>query len=158
MRCQVGYDKVRGCIAAINISAPLHSLTGYGIGRLPDLALHAIYPSRDQTHDFAILLCTSHHLRRQASAPLSDMASILSLSTVVGFLTIRTAAICAVLWAIQLLCRAIYNVSPLHPLYEIPGPKLAAASYLYEFYFDFIQYGRYTHEINRLHEIYGKES
>lgn len=53
------------------------------------------------------------------------------------------------------LSRALYNISPLHPLSHVPGPKLAAATFLYEAWFDLIQGGRYTREIQRMHEIYG---
>jgi hypothetical protein len=42
-----------------------------------------------------------------------------------------------------------------HPLRHIPGPKLAAASLWYEFYFDVILEGRFQFEIQRLHTIYG---
>ncbi|OTB00209.1 hypothetical protein M426DRAFT_268132 [Hypoxylon sp. CI-4A] len=51
--------------------------------------------------------------------------------------------------------RALYNISPLHPLSHIPGPKLAAATWWYEGWFDLILGGRYTHEIRRMHEVYG---
>ncbi|KAF4473450.1 cytochrome P450 oxidoreductase, partial [Fusarium agapanthi] len=51
--------------------------------------------------------------------------------------------------------RALYNVSPFHPLSKIPGPKLAAATYLPEFYYDVILVGRYTHAIKQMHEKYG---
>lgn len=45
----------------------------------------------------------------------------------------------------------------LHPLKSFPGPKLAAASFLYEIYFDVCKApgGQYIYEIERLHEIYG---
>ena len=51
---------------------------------------------------------------------------------------------------------ALYNISPLHPLFKFPGPKLAALSYLYEAYYDFILVGRYSREIERMHERYGE--
>lgn len=41
------------------------------------------------------------------------------------------------------------------PLAKFPGPKLAAVSHWYEFYFDFFLNGQYTFEIARLHEKYG---
>lgn len=50
----------------------------------------------------------------------------------------------------------LYNISPLHPLSKIPGPKLAAASYLPEFYYDVICVGKYTTKIRELHEKYGE--
>lgn len=40
-------------------------------------------------------------------------------------------------------------------LSHIPGPKLAAATLWYEFYYDVVLKGRYTWEIARLHEKYG---
>lgn len=40
-------------------------------------------------------------------------------------------------------------------LSHIPGPKLAAASLWYEFYYDVILKGRYTYKIKELHEQYG---
>ncbi|KAG9234593.1 benzoate 4-monooxygenase cytochrome p450 [Amylocarpus encephaloides] len=42
-----------------------------------------------------------------------------------------------------------------HPLRHIPGPKLAAATYLEEFYYDVVLYGRYTNRIKEMHEQYG---
>lgn len=50
----------------------------------------------------------------------------------------------------------LYNISPLHPLSPIPGPKLAAACYLPEFYYDVIRVGKYTTKIRELHEQYGE--
>lgn len=45
----------------------------------------------------------------------------------------------------------------LHPLAKYPGPKLAAISLLYEFYYDGIKGGQYTFEIGRMHERYGTQ-
>lgn len=53
---------------------------------------------------------------------------------------------------------AVYNVSPLQPLHQFPGPKVAAMSYLYEAYFDWWLVGRYSQEIRQMHEKYGKLS
>lgn len=60
------------------------------------------------------------------------------------------------LWLLYRVGLALYNVSPYHPLHLFPGPKLAAMSFVYEFWYDAILWGRYTTEIERLHEIYGK--
>lgn len=62
-----------------------------------------------------------------------------------------------VLWIAYKLAIAIYNISPFHPLSKFPGPKLAAVGYLYEAYYDFILVGRYTREIQRMHEQYSKQ-
>lgn len=43
-----------------------------------------------------------------------------------------------------------------HPLARIPGPKLAAASYWYEVYYDVFQSGQYYRKIFELHERFGK--
>lgn len=42
-----------------------------------------------------------------------------------------------------------------HPLARFPGPKLAAATFFYEFYYDVIRGGMYIWEIERMHEKYG---
>ncbi|KAJ5558222.1 hypothetical protein N7535_008437 [Penicillium sp. DV-2018c] len=53
-----------------------------------------------------------------------------------------------------LVLRAVYHLY-FHPLSKFPGPKLAAATYLYEFYYDVIKSGMYIWEIERMHEQYG---
>ena len=70
--------------------------------------------------------------------------------------SIRTVLVLIGLWLVYQLLKAVYNVSPLHPLSRIPGPKLAAATYWPEFYYDVVQFGCYTKEIGKMHEKYGK--
>ncbi|KAI0899452.1 cytochrome P450 [Annulohypoxylon nitens] len=53
------------------------------------------------------------------------------------------------------LLRAAWNLSPFHPLYRFPGPKLAAVTYFPEYWHDLLRHGRYTVEIGKMHEIYG---
>lgn len=43
-----------------------------------------------------------------------------------------------------------------HPLRKIPGPKLAALTGWYEFYFDVIDNGTLVKNLPRLHEKYSK--
>ncbi|KAJ5312793.1 hypothetical protein N7508_003623 [Penicillium antarcticum] len=50
--------------------------------------------------------------------------------------------------------RTIYNLY-FHPLSKFPGPKIAAATFLYEFYYDVIKSGMYLWEIERMHKEYG---
>lgn len=59
-------------------------------------------------------------------------------------------------WAAFKTLQALYYISPLHPLSNVPGPKLAAATYWPEFYHDVVLGGRYTHAIKRMHDQYGK--
>lgn len=58
-------------------------------------------------------------------------------------------------WVAYKIVQAVYNVSPLHPLSSIPGPKFAAATYLPEFYHDVVRFGCYSKEIRKMHEKYG---
>ncbi|KAF5019111.1 hypothetical protein F66182_8880 [Fusarium sp. NRRL 66182] len=82
-----------------------------------------------------------------------------TLSRFQGIITSLTARDWTVIliscWAAFKFLQALYNVSPLHPLRRVPGPKLAAATYLPEFYHDVILVGRYTHAIKKMHEKYG---
>lgn len=43
-----------------------------------------------------------------------------------------------------------------HPLAKFAGPKLAAMSSLYEFYYNVIKDGQFFLEIGRMHDEYGK--
>jgi len=43
----------------------------------------------------------------------------------------------------------------LSPVAGFPGPKLAALTFWYEFYYDVIKKGQYTFKIKELHQEYG---
>jgi cytochrome P450 len=43
----------------------------------------------------------------------------------------------------------------LSPISKIPGPKLAAATWWFEYYYDIIHYGKYIFKIKELHREYG---
>lgn len=49
---------------------------------------------------------------------------------------------------------AIYRLY-LHPISKFPGPKLAAVTSLYGFYFNVVKGGRYLWEIEKMHKKYG---
>ncbi|RLL95402.1 hypothetical protein CFD26_102729 [Aspergillus turcosus] len=53
-------------------------------------------------------------------------------------------------WVIQSIYRLCF-----HPLSHIPGPKLAAITHGYEFYYNIIKGGRFIWELERLHQVYG---
>ncbi|GKZ49379.1 hypothetical protein AbraIFM66951_001785 [Aspergillus brasiliensis] len=63
----------------------------------------------------------------------------------------RTILTCMAFYTITL---AIYRLH-LHPLRSFPGPRLAALTFWYEFYYDVILGGQYVFQIRRLHERYG---
>ncbi|KAL4909127.1 hypothetical protein BDW74DRAFT_165739 [Aspergillus multicolor] len=52
------------------------------------------------------------------------------------------------------IAKCIYNLF-FHPLRHIPGPWLAAATYIPEFYYDIVLGGRYTRQIQQMHKKYG---
>lgn len=58
------------------------------------------------------------------------------------------------LWIIIRVLVIIYRLA-WHPLARFPGPKFAAATSAYEFYFDAIKGGQYTFEIGHMHKKYG---
>lgn len=68
---------------------------------------------------------------------------------------LKSVVYLAVVWIAYRFAIALYNISPFHPLARFPGPKIAAASYLYEAYYDWWLVGRYGKVIARMHETYG---
>jgi hypothetical protein len=62
-----------------------------------------------------------------------------------------TMAVAPALYFVILLCYRLY----FHPLKQFPGPRLAAATRFYEFYFSVLKGGKFHLEIERLHSIYG---
>lgn len=50
---------------------------------------------------------------------------------------------------------AVYRLY-LCPIAKFPGPKLAALTFWYEFYYDVVKRGKYTFKIKELHEEYGR--
>lgn len=58
---------------------------------------------------------------------------------------------------VYLLSLAVYRLY-FSPIAKFPGPKLAALSRWYEFYYEVILRGQFTFHIAELHKIYGKMS
>lgn len=88
------------------------------------------------------------------------MAYSLGLDPVIGILkpvvTLTSVVSLLCLFILYHVLVALYNISPLHPLSHIPGPRLAAMTLAYEAYFDLIKVGRYSWEIKRMHDVYGQ--
>ncbi len=59
-----------------------------------------------------------------------------------------------VLLVVWTICTVVYRIF-FHPLAAFPGPKLAIATYCYEWYYDLILGGQYTFKLKELHERYG---
>lgn len=62
--------------------------------------------------------------------------------------------ITSLLFVTYLIVLAIYRLF-LHPLAQFPGPKLAALSKWYEFYYDAYQPGQFLFKLEGLHKHYG---
>lgn len=62
------------------------------------------------------------------------------------------AGLVAVLYAVYGIIWRLY----LSPIAKFPGPKLAAVTLWYEFYYDVLKNGRYMWEIEKMHERYGQ--
>ena len=56
-----------------------------------------------------------------------------------------------------LITTAIYRLY-LSPLAKFPGPKLAALTLWYEFYYDVVKRGKYTWRIAEMHKQYGTQT
>lgn len=92
----------------------------------------------------------------ETTSMFSDAMDLITSHTSYGHEPTRILLTTVVLFLGYRLLLMVYNISPLHPLSGIPGPKLAAATYLPEFYYDVICGGKYTTKIREMHEKYGR--
>ena len=70
------------------------------------------------------------------------------------FSLLVSGGVATVVYAVSLILWRLY----FSPLSKFPGPKLAAATLWYEFYFDIVKEGKYIWEIERMHKVYGEGS
>lgn len=75
--------------------------------------------------------------------------ALLAMNHLLSWTTVLVALV------LLLMVKVIYQLY-FHPLAKFPGPKLAAITTWYEGYYDIIKKGRYTFELARLHDKYGK--
>ena len=66
----------------------------------------------------------------------------------------RLAASLATLLFLYSVALVIYRLT-LHPLAKFPRPKIAAATFWYEFYYDWWCEGKFLFEIEKMHRRYG---
>lgn len=64
------------------------------------------------------------------------------------------ASILAAVAVVYVLGGVIYRLY-FSPIAGFPGPKLAAVTYWYEFYYDVVKDGQYIFQIAKLHKRYG---
>ena len=57
-------------------------------------------------------------------------------------------------WVVYAVCLGVYRLW-YSPIAHLPGPKLAALTQYYEFYYDIILGGQYTFRIVEMHKQYG---
>jgi hypothetical protein len=69
--------------------------------------------------------------------------------------SISLPSACFLLWLVYIVTLAIYRLY-LSPLAKFPGPKLAALSKYYEFYYEVVKRGQFTFHIQELHKKYGE--
>lgn len=97
--------------------------------------------------NLSILPAILHRVTSRASRVLSKMWP-LSDSQFSLFVA------CVFIYVLVTGAWTLYSVY-LGPLAKFPGPKLAAASLWYEFYYDVVLRGQYTFKIKELHKQYG---
>jgi cytochrome P450 len=73
------------------------------------------------------------------------MASICSLSI------LQAAMLIGITYCVVLVIRRLY----FNPISHFPGPKLAIATFWYQFYYDVLLGGQYVWKVRDLHEKYG---
>ena len=85
---------------------------------------------------------------------LHSLTGLSTMSSLRDLVSLNSLAISAGLLFLYVFWHAVYRLY-FSPIAKFPGPKLAALTLWYEFYFDVVKRGRYTWEIGKMHEKYG---
>ncbi|KAK4118275.1 cytochrome P450 [Parathielavia appendiculata] len=85
---------------------------------------------------------------------LKATGTVIMLLETSDIFTLKALAVLVGAYFVYGLALAIYRLY-LSPLSKFPGPKLAAATFWYEFYYDVWLGGKYIFHINQLHQKYG---
>jgi hypothetical protein len=93
-------------------------------------------------------LPTTHFLEFLAFDALSFVSNMAALSYL--SLSLILVALGFISFAAVVVQRLYF-----HPLKNVPGPKLAAATGLYELYYDCILHGQFHFKIEEMHKRYG---
>lgn len=75
-----------------------------------------------------------------------------AIEIVSGSVTVTSVLAFLVLYFVYITVYRLF----LSPIAGFPGPRLAAWSYWYEFWYDVVAEPEYTFKIGRLHKQYGK--
>lgn len=95
------------------------------------------------------------HQRILLPYPGPNMDAFINTYVFTSSSTSRIAAGIATSAVVYGFSLAIYRLL-FSPIARFPGPKLAALTNLYEFYYDFIGNGKYIFQIEKMHEKYGQ--
>lgn len=79
---------------------------------------------------------------KEMQAYLPNGASLRTAVAVIGI---------SILYLLILVIRRLFFA----PIAGFPGPRLAAVTSWYEFYYDVVKHGKYLFEIEKMHEKYG---
>jgi hypothetical protein len=70
------------------------------------------------------------------------------------FLNLDAVHILALLILVYLIYTVLFRLY-LSPIAQIPGPKVAALTWWYEYYHDVVTYGKYIWKVQEFHQQYG---
>ena len=106
----------------------------------------------------SIKLWSFPELRVPSLTTLGHLQLDTTMESIVNFLPRSTIALISTTIALAILYCFSLTIYRLwfSPLSKFPGPRLAAITRYYEFYYDVWKDGQYTFKISKLHEVYGK--